>query len=166
MPHLLEWLDAQGNKINIKAASTSSSASMPVKNKKTGYKENFQKMLEYHMNMTNTTSANTYIVESEIKLVEDNRFHYQETHKIRSGSYVRDVVGAIQDSSWLVCEYIDGKFDKEYHENSTGFSGLISQLEKNKVFIFPPKNSTEYQEILAESFSFAEDFRLYESLWD
>ena len=68
-----------------------------------------------------------------------------------------------QDHSWIVVLTIDKA--QVANENGVGFNRLIADLSNR--LVSPAKGTPEYEDLLesVES-SIAEDFRLYESLWD
>ena len=167
MKQLLEWKDEHGNKLSTGSSSSAAPTSAKAPTLKTpNYKDKFESLLKYH-----TDNPSSTVIDYEIKQITDDRFHIQE--KIIGGqgtySYLRDVVVMIiETGEWVIAIYIDGKPYRVYNsdEGGKGIKNMFKQLEALHLFKFPPLPSKEYKAIMTEAVSFAEDFRLYENLWD
>ena len=167
MKQLLEWKDEQGNKLNIRSSSTTTTSSnAPTSPTLTtpNYKDKFKSLLDYHVNNLSST-----VLDYEIKQIADDRFHIQEKIKGGGDIYVRDIVAVIiETGEWVIAIYIDGQPYKVFNsgDGGWGIQNLLKQLEGLNILKFPSITSKEYKAIMAEDVSFAEDFRLYENLWN
>ena len=165
--NLLEWKDEQGNKINIinlkSSSSTSSSAPKTSTSNTPNYQDKFECLLDYHMAHVSMTKS------PAMKQCIGDRFHYGEEVLTTEGDSVkRDVVTVItEEGEWLVVIFIDGQPYRQFDsgEYGKGITNLMQTIEKRGVLIFPPKGSKEYQKLLTEQLSFAEEFAVYNNLW-
>lgn len=160
---VFEWLDANGNKINLNSSSTvstsTSNSSSATKTSTLSNKEKFEKILEFHKN-----HAPAIVARKEIKVLRNDCFHYMEHVSAGDDEYDRDVVVAIDDSeNWVMCLFTNGK--KTIEKIGKGFEELLRIL--NFYLTLPNSSSKEYQELLesVES-SIATEFKLYENLWN
>lgn len=152
---LCEWLDAKGNKVG---SSSSQPASKPSSTTR-GYWERFNKLIYYHV--THKSPAVDKIVRTK---VSKDGFHYTEHIRAGTTGYEKDVVVNIDlaTESWKFQIYVDG-------QPYTGGAGddyvnLLKELRKH--MNLPAEGTLDYDEILNESLSYADDFKLYENLWD
>lgn len=144
MRRLLEWVSAPP-----KATSANGS-----------YKEKFEKLLDYHMNHLGPTA-----VDPEIKLLHDNEFQYKEHHATGAieKDYDREVAAYINKAGdWAISVYKYGIQVKA--DYGKGYEDLLKGL--SKVLNLPAENSADYQELLESINSYADDFKLYENLWE
>lgn len=150
---LKEWLDSNGNKINTSSIPVSKSTT------KGGYWERFNRLLFYHVNHKSPGVAK--IVRTK---VSKDGFHYTEHHRAGASEYDYDVVVKIDPTteSWTFQTSIDGTPYKGGSGN--GYLELLKELGKHMKL--PAEGSKEYDKLLTESYSLADDFRLYETLWD
>lgn len=157
---LCEWVDNNGNKINLPRASTSTST-------KSSYKEKLQKLLDYHLandyNIKNKSSKGTIDL-----LSEDNDkalFKYRETWDDSLGDTHETITCASyfkKDSTWWILRFVDNK--QTVSTDGSKFDELIREL--NKYLTLPPLKSSEYQNLLESLASIAEEFKIYENLWN
>jgi hypothetical protein len=131
----------------------------------TGYKESFEKLLDYHRK-----HLDSRVDKSTIKALQDYSFIYEEHCVTNQREFTRTLQVGIDretdsDSAfWMIWFYIDGRQcdNAEGH----GFENLLKSLGEMMLQL-PSKNSAEYQEILMPNKnSLAENFKLYENLWD
>ena len=159
---LTEWVDSNGKKVSI----NSSSASQPASTS-TLYKDKFKKLLDYHIandyNVKHGSSQGTIEILSE----DDDKalFKFKDTWEDGVANKHETITAAAYfkgDSTWWVIRYVDGKQTEDFVGSE--FNELIKKLYR--YFTLPPTNSSEYQDLLESSPSFAEDFKAYENLWD
>lgn len=161
---LTEWLDSKGNKININNSSSTSQAGSSTSTAL--YKDKFKKLLDFHLSndyhIKHGNSQGTIEILSEDK--DKALFKFKESYENSKGSKHEAIVAAAYfkgDSTWWVVRFVDGKQKEDFIGD--GFNELIKKLYR--YFTLPATNSSEYQDLL-EEYSIAEDFRLYENLWE
>ena len=137
---LCEWVDAKGNKATI---NTSTSAfNIPAKLPETGYKEKFQKLLDYHKQHIGKD-----VISTEIKKISNYGFEYQEVTLVpgsTSESILIIEVDMHDDGEYYAYVWQDGKCIDLNHGND--FDILLKLL--GKYLNIPDKNSNEYQELV------------------
>lgn len=151
---LIEWVDSNGNKINTSSTPVSKSTT------KGGYWERFNRLLFYHVN--HKSPGVDKIVRTK---VSKDGFHYTEHHRAGVSGHDYDVVVKIDPTteSWTFQTSIDGTPYKGGSGN--GYLELLKELGKHMKL--PAEGSKEYDKLLTESYSsIADDFRVYETLWD
>lgn len=154
--NLIEWIDKQGNTINF------NNTTAPNSSKTFDYSDKFKAMLNYHINHNSSL-----VVDYKIELIDSDRFHYKETVNDSNTTVDKDVVGVIdKNGNWLVVVLLNGEVKQHLKGIESGIKDLIESLAKANVFFFPPVNSKEYQDLITEAFSIADEFKLYENLWE
>lgn len=151
MRRLYEWKDAKGNKVSLNNSTTAASS-------KTN-KEKFKELTDYM-----ATHKGSLVTKAEIVRLDDGGFTYKEYWKSTVGQdyMLTLLVGYSRfNSSWRFELYIDTDIIKEVQ--GSGWEELLEKLEK--YFHVPKAGSKEYKS-LCEVLSIAEDFKLYENLWD
>ena len=157
---LTEWLDSNGKKVSL--STSTSSQPTPTTSSNTFYKDKFKKLLDYHM-----ANASYALSKNIDRLSEDDSkasFSYVEEFKNSKGKVCEILVGVryYKDTeAWSVKVWIDGHqvVDKE----GITFNSLIADLKDR--LVLPSATSSEYKD-LCESYSLADDFKLYENLWE
>ncbi len=152
MRRLYEWKDDKGNKVNINTVSNSSSQA----NDK-NYKNRFTKLLDY-------IKAHSKAERKEIKQLNNNGFHYTEHHNDKGYEWDMDIIVGTSRFTydWGLQCYSNGTLNSA--EQGEGYENLIRALS---FYLNTPNYGTpEYNNLLKESKSVAEDFKLYENLWD
>lgn len=156
MRRLYEWTYDNGN-----TKSSTTKASSPANDK--NYKNRFTKLLDY-------VKAHSKAERKEIKQINNNGFHYSEHHNEKGYEWDTDILAATSKFTydWAIQYWIDGKYDSG--EQGKGYEDLVRALS---FYINTPSVGTpEYNNLLKESVetqessSMAEDFELYENLWD
>lgn len=135
------------------------------------YKNRFNKLFDYATKHKHSSVAGTEIE----KLSEDEHtsmFHF--THHVLGGAqgfdYDLEVILAINkpQGNWFLLVYeFDGKsHDKIVDLTGSSYSSLLIAL--SDYIEVPAAGSSEYKDLLQESIntSIADDFKLYENLWD
>lgn len=164
---LTEWLDSKGNKINIGSSQSATKA-----NKPTSYKEKFEKLLDYHIKHSPATVKKTEIVK-----ITDTTFSCK-IYEEKSGSWNIGIITAInkETEQWVFNVWTDdNKLIAD--EEGSGWEDLVRAL--GFYLNTPNANTKEYEDLVTfkecldnESrktnfdSSFAEDFKLYENLWN
>lgn len=153
---LKEYKDAKGNPVG----KTSSSAVSSTGNTSSGYKERFEKLLDYHI-----AHKDKDVVKILQKDIQPWVFHYSEQHKGEfEGGYKKDVIASFnKDGAWNFMIFMDSKQIKEKH--GIGWDNFVWDIS---FYLNLPEVTTdpEYQDLLESAGSIADDFKLYENLWD
>jgi hypothetical protein len=138
---------------------TSGSSSASTSSTKGGYWERFNRLLFYHVNYK--SPAVDKIVRTQVR---KDGFHYTEHHRAGLSGYDKDVIVKIDPAteSWTLQTYIDGK--PHLGGAGDGYTNLLKELRK--YLTLPVAGTPEYTKLLTESASIADDFKLYENLWD
>ena len=147
---LVEWV-AMKNTSSQPASKTSSKTS----------KERFQELTNYMIKNKSTNS----VVKAEVVQLDDGGFKYKEYRKLPSVQlYVLTlVVGySIFTSNWKFELYMDTDLIEEVSE--TGIEALVNSV--GAWFSVPAYTSPEHKSICESYSSIADDFKLYENLWD
>jgi hypothetical protein len=154
---LVEWVV-----MNNSTANNSQPAS--VASSKTN-KEKFKELTDYMIANANFVS-NKKVSKAGAFGIGDYGFIYKESVNMNGQDFILTLVvnyGNKHNSSstaWKCELYMDTQFIKEVQGN--GMEELLQELKGN--FKIPTTGSPEYKS-LTESFSIADDFKLYESLW-
>jgi hypothetical protein len=155
---LKEFVDKNGNKVNLPKASSSA----PVVSKTSNTSSNKDKFIKliYTMMRDKIVSA-THV---ECVRVDDYGFTYKEVRDTeKTGEYTLTLlVGYNKDDSWKYELYIDTSLAES--RQGDGMKELINFL--SSYFSVPAFGTTEYKELCESATSFADDFKLYENLWD
>jgi len=153
---LTEWVDSKGNKISKVSQPASSSSSTPSKTNK----EKFTDLIDYMMK-----HKSSLVTKAEIIRLDDGGFTYKEQwHSPSAGQdYILTLLVGYSrfNSSWRYELYMDTSLIKE--AQGSGWEDLLEELEK--YFHVPKACMKEYKD-LCESLSIADDFKLYENLWE
>ncbi len=152
---LTEFVDAKGNKVNLPKASSKPASSSSSKTNK----EKFKELTDY---MIKNKSSSVY--KAEVVRLDEGGFTYKEHRKSSSGqdfTFTLLVGYSRFGPQWKYELYIDTELEEERSGN--GFNYLLFELYKH--FKVPSPGSPEHDSI-CESASFADDFKLYENLWD
>lgn len=166
---LTEWVDAKGNKIDLKKISTARQTPNVASSKpaaKTN-KDRFQELVDY---MENNKVA--YIRETKVVRLNDISLKYELVCKspgVREYTITLDLHHSRYDYGWTFEVYKNGN----YLDDATGkgWEELIHALNNSEFSIYanlPKPGSKEYDSI-CESLNtsyVAEEFKEYESLWD
>lgn len=151
---LTEWLDSKGNKINIGSSQSVTKANKPI-----NYKKRFEKLLDYHVKHSPGT------VKIEIKKITNSGFHYKERFINNKVDFETEIFVWIDSNGhWMFQLLQDGGIDLD--EEGDDWKDFIRIV--GRVLNTPYANTPEYNSLLTEqvNISFAEDFKLYENLWD
>lgn len=158
MNDLNEWILANNIKPTNKTTSSSSALS---------YEEKFEKILEYHINYVTKHPSHVELSNHRIRSLFERSdvagFHYQEHVSGNGIEWDNDVVviyGKLT-KEWIVKEFKDGT--QVSTKEGKGFNELLDELGSWHL-ILPSPTSPEYH-VLQES-TFADDFKLYETLFD
>jgi hypothetical protein len=155
-----EWVDKNGNKVDLK---NSSSQSAPKTNN-----EKFIYLLDY-MQKRNKTSTVKTINKTEVVKVDDTGFIYKESITMNGIDCIVTLIvdfGSKYNSAstaWKYKLYLDNNLIEEI--KGVGWGELLNSLKGN--FHVPAQGSKEYESICESlDYSYADDFREYENLWD
>ena len=138
---LKEWVDANGNKGNKATANNTSSAfNIPAPIPETGYKERFQKLLDYHKKHLGKDVTYT-----EITKLNSYGFEYKEArHTFEGQSDIIIEVDIHDDGEYYAYIWQDGTYIDLSHGDS--FDMLLGML--SKYLNIPAVNSSEYKKLL------------------
>ena len=123
------------------------------------FKKRFEKLLNYQMAHRSWTAY-----DSEIKKLSDEEFHYLERCDDSTKKYTKEVKVKINPATeaWSLQVYLDAK--KYQDLSSDGWVKLIRTL--NTYFNLPTVGTPDYNNLLTESCSIAEDLeRIPEKLY-
>lgn len=155
---LNEWEYINPPKASQSASTTSSN---------TFYKDKFKKLLDYHLSndyhIKHGSSQGTVELLSE----DSNKALFKFKDTWMGGSTIHETIIAAayfkKDASWWILKMVDGEQKESIDGND--FNELVKKLYR--YFTLPATNSSEYQALLEEvDSSIADDFKLYENLWD
>ena len=144
---LVEWVSMKNN--------SSSSASSAKTNK-----EKFKKILDYHIANVEPTVTKVFIKE-----LTDDGFYYIEHRQTAISEYDFGIEVKVDKNtdSWSLRLYRNGNFIVQ--RQGDGWENLLKEFRGR--LKLPLKGTPEYDDLLTESAaSFAEDFKLYENLWE
>ena len=131
---LKEWVDASGNK--------AAAYNIPAKLPETGYKEKFQKLLDYHKQYVGND-----VLSTEIKKLNNYGFEYWET-RLAVGSTSETItiveVDIHDDGEYYAYVWQDGQCIDLSHDDD--FDTLLGMLSKH--LNIPAVNSSEYKKLL------------------
>ena len=147
---LTEWVAMKGSQ----TSSTPQASSTSKTNK-----EKFEELTDYMK-----AHINSSVEKAEVVRLDEGGFTYKEHWRSNTGKtfVLTLLVGYSRfDSSWRYELYMDTNLIKEV--KGSGWEDLLEELEK--YFHVPKAGSPEHKSI-CESVSFAEDFKLYENLWN
>ena len=150
---LVEWVLMKGSQTPSRSTTSTSS--------KTN-KEKFKELTDYMMKHKGSLTAR-----AEVPEVDDNGFTYKEhwasTATSGKGYVLTLIVNYSRfNSSWRYELYMDTSLIKE--AKGSGWEDLLEELEK--YFHVPKAGSQEYRSLTEAASSIADDFKLYENLWD
>ena len=142
---LTEWVV-----MNNKTSSTSS----------TSYKKRFEKLIKYHID--HASSELESITHKDIK---DDSFHLSEHYNTGSDEFDRDIAVSVDKATniFYLNIFVNGK--QVYHNDYEGYEKVLEILTDTYMFL-PDSGTQEYDDLLTESLSIADDFKLYENLWN
>jgi hypothetical protein len=154
---LVEWIDTNGNKINL---GNSSSTSQPTT--KAPYKTNKEKFTALTQYMQN--HKDSFVTNTQVIHLDDKGFIYKEHRKPSGKEYTIevDVIYSRFSPAWSFDVY-KNNVDLLDSFSGTGWEKFLYYL--STYFNVPSYGSSEYKS-LTESASIADDFKLYENLWE
>jgi hypothetical protein len=126
-----------------------------------GYKEKFEKLLDYHKN-----HKAYFIVRSEIKYIRDDGFHYMDRVKHAGEEFDHDVLVRIQinkltkQPDWWISVFKDGNHVLDKSHYGTGYESLVNSLRDS--LVIPPRGSSDYENLLESAWQLSEDLSNYD----
>ena len=147
---LREW--QYMNKASGSAASNSSISS--------GYKKRFEKLIKYHID-----HASSELERVNNKVINEYDFHLSEHYNTGSDEFNRTIIVSVNKytDEFFLSIFVDGKV--VYRNNYEGYEKVLEILTDTYMFL-PDAGTQEYDDLLTESFSIADDFQLYDFLWE
>lgn len=133
-------------------------ASQPASSIAGGYWKRFNKLIYYHV--THKGRDVDKVVRTK---VSKDGFHYTEHHRGGVSGYEYDVVVNIDLATdhWTFQTSVDGK--PRLGGAGNGYPELLKELRKH--LNLPAEGTPDYDSLLTESFSIADEFKLYENLF-
>lgn len=163
---LTEWVDKNGKKVAMGSKPSAASSSI------TSYKKRFEKLIKYHID-----HASSELESITKKDIRDDYFHLGEHYNDGKSEFDRDIVASYDKASgtFFFRIFVDGK-EKESILRK-GYKDFVKAIE---AYMFLPDSGTqEYDGLLTESLGstvsdtdlcepgqIADDFKLYEDLWE
>ena len=123
------------------------------------YKKRFEKLIKYHID--HASSELESITKKDIK---DYSFHLSEHYNSGHDEFDRELLVAYDSSSdtFFIHIFVDSKEVESMQRDS--YENFVKAIE---AYMYLPDSGTqEYNDLLTEAISFADDFKLYENLWD
>lgn len=134
-----------------------------VMNNKTssaGYKKRFEKLIKYHID-----HASSELESITRKDIFNYSFRFSEhySHAARPDGYDRDIIVSVDHATdtFYLNVFIDHK--EVESNNRIGWENFLKLLD-NFMWL-PSKGTPDYDDLLTESFSLADEFKLYENLF-
>jgi hypothetical protein len=155
--------------MNKPAGSTASNTGSAQATSSTFYRDKFKKLLDYHVSKSRKPGGFYSVLNHKVdKLIEDATkasFSYWEERMDNSDGTVSEFSISVwyykTTKAWTFKVWVDGR--EVANKSGSGFNDLINDLSAR--LATPLKGSREYQDLL-ECASTADDFKLYENLWD
>lgn len=152
---LTEWLDSSGQKVNLASVvptETSSTSS--------GHKKRFEKLIKYH-----TDHASSELESITQKDISNWHFRLGEHFNTGSQEFDREIALSFDKATdtFYLNIFVDGK--QVYHNDYKSYEEVLETLIDNYMYL-PDGGTEEYDDLLTETLSIADDFKLYENLWD
>jgi hypothetical protein len=156
---LKEFVDAKGNKVNIRNSSSNSSAPVTKSNK-----EKFEELIKYMEKY-----EVPYTTKMETIQLDNTCFKYNISVKspgIKEYVVTLEVDYSRFNSSWSFVVYRNSDYIDD--SDGKGWEELLRALSTSKFGNYAniPKSGSKEYESLTESTSIAEEFKTYENLWD
>jgi hypothetical protein len=159
---LVEWIDTNGNKINL---GNSSAPSQPTT--KAPYKTNKEKFIALTQYMQD--HKDSFATKTQVIHLDDGGFSYKELRtpdkytNVKEYTIKADVAYSRFSSAWSLKVY---KNDVDLLDSfsGTGWEDLLYYLSIH--FDVPEPGCSEYKSLTESASSIADDFRLYENLWE
>ena len=141
---LTEWVA-----MNNKTSSTSSS----------GYKKRFEKLIKYHID-----HASSELESVTTKDIKDYSFHLSEHYNTGSQEFDRTIIVSVNKytDEFYLSIFVDGKV--VYQNDYEGYEKVLEILTDTYMFL-PDEGTPDYDDLLTESLSIADEFKLYENLF-
>ena len=120
---------------------------MNNKTSSTGYKNRFEKLINYHIN--HASSELESITKKDIK---PYGFHLGEHYNAGSQEFDRDIIVSVNKNTdeFFIRIFVDGKV--VYQNNYEGYEKVLEILTGSYMFL-PNKGTQDYNELLTESFN-------------
>lgn len=159
---LVEWVDMNGKKINL---GNSSSTSQPAT--KTSYKTNKEKFTALTQYMQN--HKDYFVTNTQVIYLDDNGFKYREHRMPDKYTNTKDYtieVDVTCTSGGYFWSFDVSKNDVDLLDSfsGTGWEKFLYYL--SVYFRVPSPGGAEYKKLTESASSIADDFKLYENLWE
>ena len=124
-----------------------------------GYKKRFEKLIKYHID--HASSELESITKKDIK---DYSFHLGEHYNDTKYEFDREIIVAYdkKSDSFFLHIFVNGSELQSIQAES--YEDLVKYLEP--YMYLPDSGTAEYNDLLTEALSIAEEFKTYENLWD
>lgn len=151
---LTEWVDKSGKKVSM-----SSSAQTPISSTAGGYKKRFEKLIKYHID-----HASSELESVTRKDISDRYFRLSEHYNDGSKEFDRSIIVAVNMSTEEFEIHIFIDHEEVQNIQRKGYEDFVAAIEP--YMFLPDEGTPDYDDLLTESLSIVEDFKLYENLWD
>ena len=141
-------------KININSQSTTQTSSG-------SYKKRFEKLIKYHID-----HASSELESVTTKDIKPYGFHLGEHYNTGKEEFDRDIVASVDKNTGTLTfsVFVDGK--EVCRRQCQDYEEFVNELGDSYLYVTTLKGTPDYDDLLTESNSIADDFKLYENLWD
>lgn len=164
---LQEFVDKNGNKVTLSKLSSKAQAVSNTSIKTN--KEKFRELTNYMINNP-ASDIGDKVINAEVTKIDNDGFTYREIHQLPANKYELTLVvnyskNNPSDLPWQFTIYKNGRHLNTYvADPGDGWEEFLEALQDN--YNVPVHGSQKYKYICESTSSIAEDFKLYESLWD
>jgi hypothetical protein len=125
-----------------------------------GYKKRFEKLIKYHID-----HASSELERVNNKVINEYDFHLSEHYNTGSDEFNRTIIVSVNKytDEFFLSIFVDGK--EVYHNVYKSYEEVLEILTDTYMFL-PDEGTQDYDSLLTESLSIADDFKLYENLWE
>jgi hypothetical protein len=162
---LTEWVDKNGKKVAINSKPSAASSSI------TSYKKRFEKLIKYHID-----HASSELESITRKDIADDNFRLGEHYNDGVQEFDREIKVNYNSNGFSYFIYVNGKL---VNNNTVhNYEDLVERLSGSYMYL-PDEGTQEYDDLLTESLGvvisdtnldescpIADDFKLYEDLWE
>jgi hypothetical protein len=139
--------------MNKPAGSTANNSSS------SGYKKRFEKLIKYHID--HASSELESITKKDIK---EDSFRLSEHYDNGHHEFDRDIIVSYDKVSdtFMLRIFVDGKEVDNILRK--GYEDFVKAIEP--YMFLPDQGTSEWDDLLTEALFIADDFKLYENLWN
>jgi hypothetical protein len=125
----------------------------------TGYKKRFEKLIKYHID-----HASSELESITTKDISNWHFRLGEHYNTGSSEFDREIAVSVDKATdtFYLNIFVDGK--QVYHNDYKSYEEVLEILTDTYMFL-PDEGTSDYDDLLTESLSIADEFKLYENLF-